>query len=361
MKLICERAHLNAALSLVIGRARTSNPIPILYHVLLTARDGKLRLCATDLDAMSESHLAAEVQTPGSAVLDAHRFAKLVAGFPKGAQIALEGDESEIIMKCGRSTYKLPSLPPVDWPTMQSHEEPSRFSLDSSVVRLLFETPAAAVEAPKGRVYLTGGYFHQPAKDKISVVATNGHILIQYTTDCDFTFSTGVIVPKASMGEIAKIAVGTVKFECSANLIVAETETCRFTSKLIDGTFPDYQRVIPAAGATSLLVDRLDFIAAIRRLDTLDDDKDVLALDWTEGKNLTLKLQGRGIGEEQVEADIGMPSFGGIGIAPSLLLPALESFSGETIRIFLTDTGQAIRLSDSDPGDLTAVVMPKRI
>lgn len=360
MKLICERGYLNAALALVIGRARANNTIPILYHVLLTARDGKLRLCATDLEAMSESHLAAEVHAPGSAVLDAHRFAKLVAGFSNGAQITLDGDEREITIKCGRSTYKLPSMPPADWPTMESHQEPSRFSLDASVVKQLFEVPAPAVES-KGRVYLMGGFLHQPTKGKISVVATNGHILIQYIADADFVFPARTIVPKASMAEIAKIAAGTVKIECSDNLIVVETESCRFTSKLIDGTFPDYQRVIPTNTETSILIDRAEFIAAIRRLDILDDDKDTLKLDWKEGGNLTLTLHGAGAGEEQIEAEVGAPSFGGMGVAPSLLLPALESFDGETVRMFLTDAGQAIRLADNDQGPVTAVVMPKRI
>lgn len=361
MKLVCERGYLNAALSLVIGRARANNPIPILYHVLLTARDGKLQLCATDLEAMSESHCAAEVQTPGSAVLDAHRFAKLVAAFPKGAQIMMEGKESEVTIRCGRSTYKLPSLPAADWPMMQSHQEPSRFSLDASVVKLLFEIPAPAVEPPKGRVYLTGGCLHQPAKGKISIVATNGHILIQYATDADFVFPARTIVPKASMAEIAKIATGTVQFECSDNLIVVETESCRFTSKLIDATFPDCQRIIPTNVDTSILVDRTDLIAAIRRLDILDDNKDTLKLDWKEGGSLTLTLHGMGAGEEQIEAEVGMASFGGIGVAPSLLLPVLEVFGGETVRLFLTDARQAIRLSDNEASDVTAVVMPKRI
>jgi DNA polymerase III subunit beta len=360
MKLICERGYLNAALSLVIGRAKANNPIPILSHVLLTARDGKLKLCATDLEAMSESHLSAEVHAPGVAVLDAHRLAKLAAAFPKGAQIMLEGDEREITIKCGRSTYKIPSLPAADWPTMESHSEPSLFSLDASVVKLLFEVPAPAVES-KGRVYLMGGFLHQPAKGKISVVATNGHILIQFITDADFVFPARTIVPKASMAEIAKIATGMVKFECSENLIVVETDTCRFTSKLIDGTFPDYQRVIPTHVDTSILVDREDFITAIRRLISIDDDKDTLKLDWKEGGGITLTLHGAGSGEEQIEAEVDMPSFGGMGVAPSLLLPALESFGGETVRIFVTDAGSAIRLSDNEASDVIAVVMPKRI
>lgn len=360
MKLVCERGYLNAALSLVIGRAKPNNPIPVLYHVLLTAKDGKLRLCATDLDAMSESHLDAEVREPGLAVVDAHRFAKLVAGFPKGSQITIEGSETEITVKCGRSIYKLPSLPPADWPVMESQSEPSRFSLDASVVKLLFETPAAAVETPKGRVYLTGGYLHQPAKNKISVVATNGHMLIQYLADCDFTFAKGVIVPKAAMNEIAKIATGTVHFECTANLIAVETEACRFTSKLIDGTFPDYQRVIPPATAGHVIVDREDLILAMRRLEIMDEDKNTLKLDWIEGGNLIVTLEGIGSGEEQIEAEINLPSFGGIGLAPSLMLPALESFGGETIRLFMTDAGAPVRLSEDQQDAVIAVVMPKR-
>lgn len=330
--------------------------------MLLTAADGKLRLCATDLEAMSESHLAAEVHAPGQAVLDAHRFSKLIGGFPKGSQISLDGDEHEVTVKCGRATYKLPSLPPSDWPVMETHAEPSRFTLDAPIVRSLFEIPAPAVEPPKGRVYLSGGYLHQPNRNQISVVATNGHILIQFTTDCDFALPNGIIVPKASMAEIVKIAsAGTIRFECSANLIVAESETCRFTSKLIDATYPDTQRIIPPIGENSILVDRNELIAAVRRLDTIDDDKDAIKLDWKEGIGITITLIGRGAGEEQISAEVGVASFGGMGVAPSLLLPALESFAGETVHLFLTDPNQAIRLSENEPGSTTVVVMPKRI
>lgn len=360
MKLVCERGYLNAALSLVIGRAKANNPIPILYHVRLTARDGKLLLCATDLEATSESHLDAEISVPGVAVLDAHRFAKLVAGFAKGSQITIDGSESEITIKSGRSVYSLPSLPPQDWPEMEAEEGRTRFSLDASIVKQLFETPSAAVESPKGRVYLSGGYLHQPSKGHISIVATNGRILIQYSADCDFVVPVGVIVPKAAMSEIAKIVSGTVKFELSANLITVETDAGRFTSKLIDGTYPDYQRVIPPEIPNSIAIDRVELIAAIRRLDVLGEDKSTLKFDWTEGGNLIVTLEGSGVGEEQIEAEIDLPSFGGIGLATSLLLPALESFECEVVRLFLTDPGSAVRISASDAGPTTAVVMPKR-
>lgn len=360
MKLICERGYLNAALSLVIGRAKANNPIPILYHVRLTAGDSKLRLCATDLEAMSESHLDADVRSPGVAIIDAHRFAKLVAGFPKGAQIAIEGSETDVTVKCSRSIYKLPSLPESDWPTMESHSEPSQFSLDASVVRTLFETPAAAVEPPKGRVYLTGGYLHQPARGKISVVATNGHMLLQSIADCDFTLPIGVIVPKAAMNEIAKIATGTVKFECTANLIAVETEACRFTSKLIDATFPEYQRLIPTTDGACIHVEREHLIAAIRRLDVMDEGKNTLKMDWREGGNIVVTLEDAGRGEEQIEAEIDLPSIGGIGVAPSLLLPTLEAFDGDTVRLFMTDPGNPIRIA-GETDAVVGVVMPKRM
>lgn len=360
MKLVCERGYLNAALSLVIGRAKANNPIPILYHVRMTAANGKLHLCATDLDATSESHLGAEVAASGVAILDAHRFAKLVAGFPKGAQITLEGTATDVTIKCGRSVYKLPSLPAADWPEMEPQAEPARFSLDASIVRRIFETPASAVEPPRGRVYLTGGYLHQPSKGKISVVATNGTILIQEGADCDFIVPRGVIVPKAAMAEIAKIAAGTVKFEVSANLIAVETEACRFTSKLIDGTFPDYERVIPKAMDTSILVDRNEFIAAIRRLDTLGEDNSTLKLDWEAGGNVVVTIDGSGSGEEQIAAEIDLPGIGGVGVAAPLILAALESFDCEIIRLSTTDNSSPIRITSSDASAALAVVMPKR-
>lgn len=361
MKLICERDHLSPALSLVIGHAKGNSNIPILQHTRLTAQNNGLRLCATDLDATSESKLAAEVSEPGAVVIHAHRFAKLISGFPKGSQIGIQTDKSEVTLKCGRSTYRLPTMPLADWPEMQTHQEPTCFTLEAPLVKGLFETPLAAVEPPKGRIYLTGGYLHQPAPNRISVASTDGHILIRYEADCSFAFPTGVIVPKAAMSEIAKIATGTVKFECTANLIVAETEACRFTSKLIDATYPDYQRVIPDGKGASILVDRENLITAVRRLDALSEDRSSVKLDWRQGDGLTATLSGNGSGEENIDAEVDLASIGGIGVSPSLIIPALEAFPADVVRIFITDAGAAIRIEEKEPGSITAVVMPMRL
>lgn len=359
MKFICERQALDDALGLVIGRAKNRQKIPILSHLHIDARSDAVELTATDLDAESRATFAAEVSTKGCITVPADHLHRLVKGFPVGAQVSIEYADHRVTVKCGRSTYRLPTLPASDWPPMSEPANAISFSLDTKIVKRMFELPQTAVSTDEGRRYLHGGFLHRPAPGKVAIVATDVFVLARVTADGDLPLAEGKIIPKAAMAEIVKLATDGMEFTVGDNLISVRGANFRYTSKLVDAHFPDFQRVIPRADGYSLLVDREDFITALKRLGFIAGENSFLKFAWSgPGESFEVSLIGEGEGAEIVAATVDVPGEGGISFSPRVLLPALDLFEGETLRLIVNDHLGPMHIIDALAPDLTVIVMP---
>lgn len=367
MKFLVERDTLRDAFAGVIGRAKGHgvHTIPILTHVLIEAEGQRVRLTGHDLDSCSQASLAGEVSAPGSIAIPADRLTRLVSGFPDGSNVAVDADSRTANIRCGRSTYQFQLLSPDDFPSPLAPNDPVKFTLSAEVIRRLFKMPACSILTEASRPHLSGIYIHKAGK-KLSACATNGHTLVRVLTDVEPPNFGGVIVPGAACDEIVRLTGdGEVSLEISQSLIAAQSGERRFVSKLIDGTFPDYGRVIPQAQSPLIAFDVAEFNAALARLVNAGDPKFARAvkLSWNgDVESVTASVRSDiGSGSEQVDCDCPGRDPGEVGANVEYLRELVDALGGKRVRFFIDGPGDPIRIENPDDAGVVAVCMPMRV
>ena len=255
MKVTVERAQLLKSLGHVHRVVERRNTIPILGNVLVRAENARLSLKATDLDLEVTETLAAETATGGSTTVPAHMFYDIVRKLPDGAQIVLEGDgdRSVLAIRAGRSRFTLQTLPENDFPDLAAGDMTHSFTLAAADMKRLIDRTQFAISTEETRYYLNGIYLHSAGSAKaatLRAVATDGHRLAQIDLPLPKGAAgmPGVIVPRKTVGEVQRLIEDNeaeVGIELSQGKIRFTIGNVVLTSKLIDGTFPDYGRVIP--------------------------------------------------------------------------------------------------------------------
>jgi DNA polymerase III subunit beta len=366
MKFIVERDTLRDALSVVIGRTKGHSTIPILSHILIEGQGQTIKLIGNDLDSCSEVTIPAEVSEQGRFAIPGDYFAKLVSGFSDGAQVTVTADTKAARVKAGRSSYSLPLLPPEDFPESMVPRDPVAFTLTAKQIARLFKLPANAISDEQGRYYLCGIFLHLMDK-RLAACATNGHILLRAYVDCSTPDFAGVIVPDKSCAEIVRVVGSSpdASVAIGSNALSIEAGSRRFVTKLVDGTFPDYVRVIPQATAPVMAVTSAEFDQALARLAAACDRETTAAtkLSW-EGDAQTISASLRsniGSGDEQIECDCPGREPGEVGANIDYLRSVVESLGGSRVRLFIDDPGSPIRLENPDDPDVVGVVMPCRV
>src|SRR5215472_10690829 len=269
MKVTVERAQLLKSLGHVHRVVERRNTIPILGNVLVKADKSRLSLKATDLDLEVIETLPAEVATAGSTTVPAHMFYDIVRKLPDGSQIVLEatGDRAVLAIRAGRSRFTLQTLPESDYPDLAAGEMTHAFALGAIDMKKLIDKTQFAISTEETRYYLNGIYLHAAGSAKaatLRAVATDGHRLAQVDLPLPQGASgmTGVIVPRKTVGEVQRLIEDneqSVGIELSQGKIRFTIGDVVLTSKLIDGTFPDYARVIPLGNDKELTVDKKEF------------------------------------------------------------------------------------------------------
>ena len=287
MKLTIERVALLKALGHVQSVVERRNTIPILSNVLLRADNdgpgGTLALSATDMDLEIIEQVSARVERTGRTTAPAHTLYDIVRKLPDGAQIELEasGERSSMVLRCGRSTFTLACLPPEDYPIMASGELPHNFTLTAAELKSLIDRTRFAISTEETRYYLNGIYLHATKNDEVPViraVATDGHRLarVEMVLPEGAAGIPGIIIPRKTVLEMRKLIEETdqdIQLSLSETKIRFVTGEATLTSKLIDGTFPDYDRVIPTANDKVLEVKCKDFSEAVDRVSTISTEK----------------------------------------------------------------------------------------
>jgi len=372
MKLIIERAALLKALSHVQSVVERRTTIPILSNVLLRAETGRLALSATDMDIEIIEQVPAQIEREGRTTAPAHTLYDIVRKLREGAQVEVEasGERNTMVVHSGRSTFTLQCLPPEDYPLMASGELQHNFALSASELRTLIDRTRFAISTEETRYYLNGIYLHVTKNDEVPViraVATDGHRLarVEMVLPEGAAGMPGIIVPRKTVLELRKLVD-----EGGSEVTIALSETkIRFvlgeatlTSKLIDGTFPDYDRVIPSNNDKTLEVDCKSFAEAVDRVSTISTEKSRAVKLAIENGNLKVSATSpeNGTAEEELEVRY-LASPLEIGFNSRYLLDIAEQIDGEGAQFVMSDAGSPTIVHDANDKSALYVLMPMRV
>ena len=372
MKVTVERAELLKSLGHVHRVVERRNTIPILANVLIKAERGKLSMKATDLDLEVIDSVAAEVSPGGATTVPAHMFYEIVRKLPEGSQIVIEGsdDRAVLSLRAGRSRFTLQTLPESDFPDLAAGEMTHSFKLAAADLKRLIDKTQFAISTEETRYYLNGIYLHTAGTAKagtLRAVATDGHRLAQVELPLPEGAAgmPGIIVPRKTVGEVQRLietGEGEVAIELSAGKIRFSIGDVVLTSKLIDGTFPDYARVIPANNDKSLTVDKKDFEAAVDRVSTVSSERGrAVKLSITDGRLvLSVTNPDSGSATEELEVEYESDPLD-IGFNSRYLLDIAAQIEGEVAVLKLADPGSPTLIQDKDAKGALYVLMPMRV
>jgi DNA polymerase-3 subunit beta len=372
MKVTVERAELLKSLSHVHRVVERRNTIPILANVLLRAENATLSFKATDLDLEVIEIVAAEVNPGGVTTVPAHMFYEIVRKLPEGAQIVLEasGDRAVLSIRAGRSRFTLQTLPESDFPDLAAGDLTHKFMVGAADLKRLIDKTQFAISTEETRYYLNGIYLHTAGAGKglmLRAVATDGHRLAQFelAAPSGAEGMPGIIVPRKTVGEVQRLidnGDGEIMVELSQSKIRFTFGGVVLTSKLIDGTFPDYSRVIPLGNDKQLEVDKKEFEQAVDRVSTVASERGRAVKLALSGGRLVLSVTNPDSGSATEELEVGYDAEPlDIGFNSRYLLDIAAQLEGDTAVLKLADPGSPTLLADKDAKGALYVLMPMRV
>ena len=372
MKLSIERSTLLKAVSHAQSVVERRNTIPILANVLIEAEDDKVQFRATDLDVEIVDRAQAKVDRPGSTTVSAVLLHEIARKLPDGALIELTSDtaSSRLTVEAGRSNFSLATLPKEDFPIMASSEYAANFSAKSGDLRRLFDKSRFAISTEETRYYLNGVYMHSATFENSKVlrcVATDGHRLARVDTGLPEGAEElpGVIIPRKTVAEIRKFLDDDeveIAVSVSETKVRFATPDITLTSKVIEGTFPDYTRVIPASNEKKLEVDADEFAKAVDRVSTVSSERSRAVKLSLEDDQLTLIVNSpdSGAAEEQVAVAYSDERLE-IGFNAKYLLEISGQIDKENAIFMFNSSGDPVLIREGNDLSAVYVVMPMRV
>jgi DNA polymerase III subunit beta len=347
-------ARLLSDVSRVVERRTT---IPILANIMLTAADGALSVKGTDLDIEITRSVSATVAVPGSTTVNAARIAAVV-GKLGTAEVHVTLDDGQLTLKAGRSRLTLPTLPVEDYPSLGVGTFAHTFDID---INALLAPVKYSVSNEETRYYLNGIFVHQSGAT-LRAVSTEGHKLARNSTGLPEGASDipGVIIPNKAI-DVFAILKGTVRVSLSSNKIRVEQDGAVITSKMIDGTFPAYERVIPRGNDKRVLVDRATLSSAVARAATIaaETGRGVKLSIVPGGVTISMRTSD-GSSTEDIEAEYSNEPVDVVFNA-RYLLDTLANCGGDTVAIDLADAGSPALFSNPANDNWQAILMPVRV
>ena len=370
MKATIERAVLLKALGHVQSVVERRNTIPILSNVLIEATEsGGIRLMATDLDLQIVESVEAQVETPGATTVSAHTLFDIARKLPEGSQVSLAAAEGKMAVNAGRARFNLQTLPRDDFPMIAEGELPTSFELPAATLRDIVDKTRFAISTEETRYYLNGIFLHVSDDDQpvLKAAATDGHRLARFTLPRPDGAEgmPDVIIPRKCVAELRKMLDeldGTVEVALSDSKIRFGLGSAVMTSKLIDGTFPDYNRVIPTGNDKLLKIDPRSFEEGVDRVATIATEKTravKMALD-TDKITLSVTSPENGTAAEEVPGDYSSDSLE-IGFNARYLLDILGQVHGDSIEVHLADAAAPTLIRENDKSPALYVLMPMRV
>ena len=372
MKLSIERAALLKAVGQAQSVVERRNTIPILANVLIEADGDTVRFRATDLDIEVVDEAPAKVERAGATTVSAVTLHEIVRKLPDGALVTLtdDGASGRMMVDAGRSNFSLATLPREDFPVMASSEYEANFSAKSPVLRRLFDKSKFAISTEETRYYLNGVYFHIADGENgkaLRAVATDGHRLARIDTDLPEGADKmpGVIVPRKTVGELRKLLDDDdtqIAVSVSETKIRFATPDITLTSKVIDGTFPDYSRVIPAGNTRRMEVDASDFAQAVDRVATVSSERSRAVKLAIDDDRLVLSVNAPDSGAAEEELGVAYQDERlEIGFNAKYLLEIASQVDRENAVFLFNSAGDPTLMREGNDETAVYVVMPMRV
>lgn len=369
MKLVIDRAALLRALGHIQSVVEKRGTIPILSNVKLAAEGGKLSLTATDMDIAVVETIDANVADAGATTVQAHTLYEIIRKLPDGLEVEIAEEGGKVAVRAGQSDFALASLSVEDFPVMAEGDFSHSFTVNTAECAALIDKTRFAISTEETRYYLNGIYLHVAGeKDKVlRAVATDGHRLarVEVALPSGADSMPGVIIPRKTIAELKKLLegeVGEVQISVSTSKIRFLCGNAVLVSKLIDGNFPDYDRVIPAGNDKIMEVDGKQFSNAVDRVSVIASDKSRgVKLQLEKGK-LTLSANSpeNGTASEVLEVNYGADPME-IGFNSRYLLEMMAQIEGDSAQFVLADSSSPAVVRDSADIGALYVVMPMRV
>ncbi len=370
MKATIERATLLKCLGHVQSVVERRNTIPILSNVLLEANaDGSIRMMATDLDLQINESVEAQVETAGATTVSAHTLFDIARKLPEGSQVSLAAADGKMAVNAGRARFNLSTLPRDDFPAIAEGELPVKFELPAATLKEIIDKTRFAISTEETRYYLNGIFLHvtDDATPVLKAAATDGHRLARVTVarPDGAAGMPDIIVPRKCIAELRKLldeVDGSVEVSLSPSKIRFNLGTAVLTSKLIDGTFPDYSRVIPTGNDKILKIDPKSFMDGVDRVATIASEKTravKMALD-TDKITLSVTSPENGTAAEEVSGEYSANGFE-IGFNARYLMDILAQIDGDSVEVHLADAAAPTLIRENDKASALYVLMPMRV
>jgi len=372
MKATVERATLLKSLAHIQSVVERRNTIPILSNVLIEARAEGLRLMATDLDLQVVETIPAVIDVNGATTVSAHTLFDIVRKVPDGAQVEISVAAEKMSIVAGRSRFGLPTLKRDDFPVIAETELPTVFELKASELKQIIDSTRFAISTEETRYYLNGIFMHavDGATPKLRAVATDGHRLARIELDLPEGAKgmPDVIVPRKAIAEVRKLIDevdndGVVIVSLSPTKVRFKVGEVTLTSKLIDGTFPDYSRVIPTGNDRLLKIDTRSLSEGVDRVAAIATTEKTRAVKLSLGRDkvtLSVTSPENGTAAEEVPADYSSPEFE-VGFNYRYLLDILGQVGSDQVDVHLADAAAPTLIRESDTSNALYVIMPMRV
>lgn len=365
MKLSASRETLLKPLQAVIGVVERRQTMPILANVLLVAKNGQLSITATDLEVELVATTELDVDSGGEVTVPGRKLLDICRALPEGAEIKISQSGDKLALRSGRSKFSLTTLPAAEFPTVDDIDAAQTIEVPQSILVRLLEKTHFSMAQQDVRYYLNGLLLETGGKH-LRAVATDGHRLAL----CQQELAGGelaeqqVIVPRKGVLELQRLlsGEGAVELKLGTNHIRIQLNGIRFTSKLIDGRFPEYERVIPQDTSNRLSADRQAFRGALQRTAILSNEK-------YRGIRLIIKdsgvtIQAHNPEQEEAEEELEVKYSGEdieIGFNVNYLLDALGAIEADEVSVSVQDSNSSCLLREPDSDDTRFVVMPMRL
>ena len=369
MKFTIDRSSFLKPLGHIYSVVERRNTIQILSNVLIESDASKVSFTATDMDMDIVETVGCIVSSKGKLTVSAHTLYDIVRKLPDGSEIQIELVDLNVEVSAGKSRFILPTLPVDDYPVMTEIEKGNEFSLEAVDLANLIDNTKFAISSEETRYYLNGIYLHVPdiKSDKLRAVATDGHRLAQAEVPIPKGAENmpGVILPRKAVGEVRKLIDST---DGLVTIIISKTKAkfifpnSILTTKLIDGSFPDYQRVIPKENLNKLVVSNADFSKAIDRVSTVSMEKSRAVKLSLSNNVLLLQVNSHDLVNASEELDVNYTSDPiDIGFNSRYLLDISGQIQGKDIELSLSDSASPALITDPDQEGVIFVLMPMRV
>jgi len=370
MKINVERGAFLKALGHVQSVVERRNTIPILSNVLIEATaEGSLKLMATDLDLQINESVPAAVDTPGATTVSAHTLFDIARKLPEGSQVQLAAAEGKMTIVAGRARFQLGTLPRDDFPVIAEGELPVQFELPAETLKQIIDKTRFAISTEETRYYLNGIFWHvaDDGQPVLKAAATDGHRLARVTLPRPDGAEgmPDIIIPRKCVAELRKLLDeidGSVGVSLSSSKIRFDMGQALLTSKLIDGTFPDYSRVIPTGNDKILRIDPRSFEEGVDRVSTIATEKTRAVKMTLDRDKITLSVTSpeNGTAAEEVPGEYAAQGFD-IGFNSRYLLDILGQIEGDMVEVHLADASAPTLIRENDKSPALYVLMPMRV